>query len=183
MFYVLDGHGSLDDADGATHYFGPGDLVVIPKGHGTGDARWDVLTDLHKIWFVHEHDNIEETTNPIRVQVYHYKQLVSPANHDDNGISKGAIRGTEPRIYSQKLYEVGPTNVGTWMWTPGAFKMDNLDTTISFLVMEGVFFITNDETGECRRCVAGDTVMLPQGWSGTVDVVETSKKLWTTIYS
>jgi uncharacterized cupin superfamily protein len=46
IFYVWDGHGCLTDHDGVQHYFGPGDTVIIPKGH-TG--RWDVLADMHKV--------------------------------------------------------------------------------------------------------------------------------------
>ena len=57
-FYVLEGNGSLDDADGVRHYFGPGDHVIIPKGH-TG--RWDVMKPIRKVWavngaFVHSCD-------------------------------------------------------------------------------------------------------------------------------
>lgn len=49
VFYVVEGYGSLDDADGVRHYFGPGDTVIIPKGH-TG--RWDVYQPIHKVWAV-----------------------------------------------------------------------------------------------------------------------------------
>jgi uncharacterized cupin superfamily protein len=49
VFYVLEGYGSLDDADGVRHYFGPGDNVIIPKGH-TG--RWDVNQPIRKVWAV-----------------------------------------------------------------------------------------------------------------------------------
>jgi uncharacterized cupin superfamily protein len=45
----LEGYGSLDDADGVRHYFGPGDNVIIPKGH-TG--RWDVNQPIRKVWAV-----------------------------------------------------------------------------------------------------------------------------------
>ena len=33
VFYMLEGHGMLGDSDGTKHYFGPGDMVIIPKGH------------------------------------------------------------------------------------------------------------------------------------------------------
>ena len=49
VFWVLSGHGKLTDADGVEHYFGPGDNVIIPKGH-TG--RWDVYAPIHKVWAV-----------------------------------------------------------------------------------------------------------------------------------
>ena len=57
IFFVLEGHGMLGDSDGAKHYFGPGDTVIIPKGHS---GRWDVHTPIHKIWAVNAHEFIEE---------------------------------------------------------------------------------------------------------------------------
>jgi uncharacterized cupin superfamily protein len=177
VFYVWDGHGSLTDSDGVVHYFGPGDTVIIPKGH-TG--RWDVLADMHKLWFVHEHDNVEES-KPIRVRVIHYQDLVCKENLVNYGVSKDAVRGN-PTIYSSVLYNAGANNVGGWMCTPGCFNIHGLDTTIGFYVLEGLFYITDAETGQCSRCGPGDTVMLPEGWSGSVDVVETAKKLWTNLY-
>jgi uncharacterized cupin superfamily protein len=52
-------------------------------------------------------------------------------------------------------------------------------TTECFHVLEGVFFLTNtDADGSARRCVAGDTVVIPKGWTGHVDVIQTVKKLW-----
>jgi uncharacterized cupin superfamily protein len=38
-------------------------------------------------------------------------------------------------------------------------------------VVKGTAFFTNAD-GSSRRCVAGDTVVLPQGWAGHWDVVE-----------
>lgn len=49
IFYVLEGYGSLDDTDGFRHYFGPGDNVIIPKGHS---GRWDVNQPIRKVWAV-----------------------------------------------------------------------------------------------------------------------------------
>ncbi|KAL7518629.1 hypothetical protein ACHAWX_003446 [Stephanocyclus meneghinianus] len=177
IFYVWSGHGSLTDRDGEIHYFGPGDTVIIPKGH-TG--RWDVLADMHKVWFVHEHDQVEES-EPIRVRVIHYQDLVSKQNQVSYGVSKDVVRGN-PEIYSNVVYNAGPINVGSWMCTPGCFNIESLDTTIEFHVLEGQFYITHKESGQCSKCMPGDTVALPRGWSGSVDVVETAKKLWTNFY-
>ena len=38
-------------------------------------------------------------------------------------------------------------------------------------MLSGTFFLTNAD-GSARRCAAGDTVSLPEGWSGHFDVVE-----------
>ena len=178
IFLVWDGHGCLSDSDGVKHYFGPGDTVIIPKGH-TG--RWDVLADMHKIWFVNDHENVEES-DPIRVRVIHYHDLVSMENQVSFGVSKDVVRGN-PEIYSNVFYKAGNNNVGSWVCTPGCFNINGLDTTIGFYVLEGLFYITDAESGQCCRCGPGDTVMLPKGWSGCVDVVETAKKLWTNYLS
>ena len=179
IFYVWDGHGCLTDGDGEKHYFGPGDTVIIPKGH-TG--RWDVLADMHKIWFVNDHENVEDESNPIRVRIIHYHDLVSVENQINYGVSKGAVRGN-PVIYSNVFYNAGANNVGSWMCTPGCFNIHDLDTATGFYVLEGLFYLFDAESGQCSRCGPGDTVMLPKGWSGSVDVVETAKKLWTNYLS
>ena len=46
IFYVLDGYGCLTDMDGARHYFGPGDVCILPKGWA---GRWDIAEDIHKV--------------------------------------------------------------------------------------------------------------------------------------
>ncbi len=46
LFYLLSGFGCLTDMDGARHYFGPGDTVVVPRNWA---GRVDVAEDLHKV--------------------------------------------------------------------------------------------------------------------------------------
>jgi uncharacterized cupin superfamily protein len=43
-------------------------------------------------------------------------------------------------------------------------------------MLEGVVFVSNAD-GSAQRCVAGDTVVLPRGWCGRLDVMETVRKL------
>ena len=54
-FYVLAGEGSVTDLDGTAHSFGTGDTVVLPKGWS---GRWDVTKAIHKVWVVHEHEDV-----------------------------------------------------------------------------------------------------------------------------
>jgi len=174
IFYVLEGHGCLTDADGMKHYFGPGDTVNIPKGH-TG--RWDVYEPIRKVWAVNDHARIEEDTSKvIRVQVYHYCHLSPQYLHSN----------TDPLFYSspsiaqcETLYGVGPTKVGVWLGEAGtSIAVSNGQKSFLYL-LEGILYVSNDNTGEAVRMSAGDTVMLPQ-WSGYVDVIESCKMLWTT---
>jgi len=177
VFYVLEGHGALSDSDGETHYFGPGDMVVIPKGH-TG--RWDVNQPIHKVWAVNAHANVEES-EPVRVRVDHYHTFAEHHLAETNG--RDPLYGsTSPMMNSSSrtLYNVGPTQVGVWgCSTPGSYYVSH-GARSWFHMLEGTLFITDESTGSSRRCVAGDTVMLPQGWSGYIDVLASAKKVWVT---
>ncbi len=175
IFYVLQGHGCLTDLDGTRHYFGPGDTVILPKGWS---GRWDVLEAIHKVWFVHEHPHIEESSQPIRVRIVPY-QMASPQYLVHKGVRPDATHGS-PSTSSSVLYDAGPTEVGFWRCTPGSFPCKSRSTTECFHVLEGVFFLTNAD-GTAQRCQAGDTVVLPKGWSGHWDVIETVKKLWVVV--
>lgn len=176
VFFVLSGRGCLTDLDGSRHEFGPGDTVILPKGWS---GRWDIMEAIHKVWFVHEHPNIEVTSYPIRVVVTPYSSLAEPY---DCPIGKRTFVTTgAPTTASSKIYNVGPTAVGWWTCAPGSFLINGMAATESFHVLEGVFFLTNAEDGTARRCVAGDTVVLPKGWKGHFDVIETVKKLWVVV--
>eukprot|EP00984_Skeletonema_dohrnii_P024966 scaffold14120_cov90-Skeletonema_dohrnii-CCMP3373.AAC.3 len=175
VFYMVEGHGMLGDSDGTKHYFGPGDMVIIPKGH-TG--RWDVNTPIHKVWAVNAHENVEESGPIIRVQVDHYKDF-SPECLTDTSANDPLYGNTgSVASASSTFYDVGPTKVGVWTSEPGSFEVAS-GVRQWFHMLEGTMFITDSSDGTSKRCVAGDTVMLPAGWSGYVDVVEPTKKVFT----
>eukprot|EP00578_Thalassiosira_sp_NH16_P014288 CAMPEP_0181112770 /NCGR_PEP_ID=MMETSP1071-20121207/19989_1 /TAXON_ID=35127 /ORGANISM="Thalassiosira sp., Strain NH16" /LENGTH=309 /DNA_ID=CAMNT_0023196759 /DNA_START=77 /DNA_END=1006 /DNA_ORIENTATION=+ len=176
VFYMLEGHGMLGDADGAKHFFGPGDVVIIPKGH-TG--RWDVNAPIHKVWAVNAHDRIEEGGAVIRAQVDHYKDF-APHCLSPTGANNDPLYGNTGNVpsASNTFYDVGPTKVGVWTCEPGSFEV-SCGERQWFYVVEGTMFVTDGSDGTSRRCVAGDTVMLPGGWSGYVDVVDSVKKVFT----
>lgn len=174
IFYMLDGHGCLGDADGTKHYFGPGDVVIIPKGH-TG--RWDVFTPIHKVWAVNDHEKIEETAYPIRVVVEHYHNL---APQYMAAADSEPLFGMEDFGKTRTFYDVGPTKVGAWTCDSGAsFPFANGSKRVFIHMLEGALFVTDSTDGSARRCVAGDTVMLPAGFSGYIDVIEAAKHTWT----
>ena len=175
VFYMVEGHGMLGDSDGTKHFFGPGDMVIIPKGH-TG--RWDVNTPIHKLWAVNDHPNVEEGGPIIRVQVDHYKDF-SPEFLSDTS-ANDPLYGNTGMVASASntFYDVGPTKVGVWTCEQGSFEVAS-GARQWFHMLEGTMFITDSSDGTSKRCVAGDTVMLPAGWSGYVDVVEQTKKVFT----
>ena len=180
IFFVLDGHGMLGDSDGAKHYFGPGDTVIIPKGH-TG--RWDVHTPIHKIWAVNSHDQIEEDGSlPIRVRVDGYHTF-APHLLTPNACGVDPVYGSNSDSIAYKtFYDIGPTSVGVWTSQPASIEVSTpLERKSFFHVLEGILYVHDATTGTSQRCVAGDTVMLPSGFIGYIDVIESAKKLFTTV--
>uniref|UniRef100_A0A7S4K5Y9 (S)-ureidoglycine aminohydrolase cupin domain-containing protein n=1 Tax=Odontella aurita TaxID=265563 RepID=A0A7S4K5Y9_9STRA len=177
VFYVVEGHGCLGDSDGARHYFGPGDTVIIPKGH-TG--RWDVHSPIHKVWAVNDHDRIEETSDPIRAVVENYHGF-APHRMTTTTTDGEPLYGMADAGTARTFYDVGPTKVGAWTCDAGSsFPVGNLGgKRFYFTVLEGVVFVTDSRDGSARRCVPGDTVMLRAGFEGHIDVMETAKKVWT----
>jgi len=168
VFYVLVGEGCVTDIDGTKHAFGAGDTVVLPKGWS---GRWDVTKAIHKVWIVHDHPDVEDAANPIRAVVSPTKaptELSAQAN---------AIHGL-PESAIHQIYDVGPTTAGFWASSPGSFRFDR-STTEWLHVLEGTFFLTNAD-GSAQRCTAGDTVLLPKGWCGLADVIETVKAVSAT---
>jgi len=174
VFYVFSGRGCVTDLDGMPHHFGPGDVVVLPKGWS---GRWDVLEDVHKVWVTHDHEHVEEVGNPIRATIVTNESLTP---NETSSVPHDASVGC-PITASRTYYNVGPTEVGVRTCTPGSFpKSVPRDTVEAFHVLEGTFFVTNAD-GSAMRCGPGDTVVLPKGWTGKWDVIEKMKKIWVVI--
>lgn len=166
-FYVLEGAGALTDADGTRHDFGPGDTVILPKGwHG----RWEVLERIHKVWVVHDHPEVE-VSGIVRVLV---TPLTSLAPEETIA---PYVQGDPPTVDTRTLYSLGTTSVGCSICSSGCSPVAARTTTECFHLLDGVAYVTNAD-GSAQRAVAGDTVVLPKGWSGHWDVIEPVKKLW-----
>ena len=172
VFYVLKGHACVTDLDGTRNFFGPGDLVILPKGWS---GRWDVLQDIHKIWMVTDHADVLGSTGAIIKQYNSF----SPQQLTPSGVRENASHGS-PETASDTYLDNGHMSVGAWTCSPGSFQASQRSTSEAFHLLEGVCFLTNDD-GSSHRCVAGDTVLLPKGWSGHWDVIETVKKLWVAV--
>jgi len=179
VFFVFSGFGKLTDMDGVEHSFGPGDTVILPKGWA---GRWDVLQDIHKVWFVNDHPNVEEIEDPIRAKIVKYETMISSyvKPHSISPELRAASASNEDypsSIASRILYDVGPNTVDIWTSTPGVFAIDELKKTCCFHLVEGVVKLTNNFDRSSQRCVAGDTVVLPKGWAGEWSVLESVRKL------
>lgn len=170
VFHALAGEASVTDADGEVHRFGPGDTVMLPKGWS---GRWDIAKAFHKICVVHDHGDVEGAS--LKAQVVPLDQF-KPEGMTPQGVRKEVAYST-PTTTSREVYSVGTTSVGCWTCTAGGFPVKSRPTTEILYVLEGLFFLTNAD-GSAHRCEAGDTVVLPKGWSGHWDIIETVKKVW-----
>jgi uncharacterized cupin superfamily protein len=183
IFYVFSGRGCLTDLDGTPHEFSPGDTVILPKGWS---GRWDVYEAIHKVWVVNDHPHVEEDTNAsngnvIRVVITSTANLVPPQPSSlDNVALDDAMHGS-PAVSTSVVYHRPSTKVGGWTCTAGSFPVTQSSMTECFHVLEGVFFLTNADGSTSKRCVAGDTVAIPKGWTGYYDIIEPVTKIWVAV--
>jgi len=67
-----------------------------------------------------------------------------------------------------------------WESKPGQMSYDDLEYDELMLVLEGSLIMTNNY-GEKEVYKAGEGLVLPQGWSGTLTVAESGvRKIWVT---
>lgn len=181
-FLVVEGAGSVTDADGMIHPFGPNDVVVLPKNW---NGRWDVTQGIHKLWVVHDHPDVSNPADGVvRAVVSPVWSCFAPDQMPAGilGSSPGApVSAGTPVSAGSIVYDLGPTKVGFWSCSPGSFEVTERTTAEIFWVIDGVFFLTNSDTGQARRCSSGDTVVLPKGWAGHWDVIEPVRKVWVEV--
>ena len=149
-FYVLSGRGAVTDPDGTPHPFGPGDVVVLPKGWY---GRWDITEHIHKIWLTLTHDDVPGAS--LRPEVFAAASATPATPPGQNAAVAGA-----------SSYECGSFRAGFWARAPGADCVAPTAAAELFHVLEGEMFVVEEDGATARRCVAGDLVFLPEGWRG-----------------
>ncbi|WP_298676432.1 cupin domain-containing protein [uncultured Lentibacter sp.] len=80
----------------------------------------------------------------------------------------------QPVFTTWNLEEDGTLFAGIWQSTPGKWHIA-YDEWEYFHILEGVSVLT-DETGAETRLTAGDSYIIRPGFSGTWEVVETTRK-------
>ncbi len=98
---------------------------------------------------------------------------------EDGGIRPGADSG-RPRTGFTELFASGGVEVGVWASTPGGWAIENRPDTEVVSIISGRARIT-DADGTATEVGRGDVFVLPAGWSGRWDVIETVEKLYVTI--
>ena len=109
------------------------------------------------MWFVHDHPTPGPSTPIVRAQITYHKDLDATL-YDD------------PEIPTKVTAE-------TWAETCGDSAPLVARTTQGLHVLDGVLFITDADGVTSTRCAAGDTVLLPSGFAGTVDVLKSARTL------
>ena len=132
-----------------------------------------VLEDIHKVWVVHDHPDVPGAADGI------VRATVAPVPEFDPSAAplvEGALHEA-PANVAQTIYSVGPSKVGFVTCSAGSWAVAPRQSAEVFFVVDGVFFLTNAD-GSARRCVAGDTVVLPKGWAGLWNVIEPVRQVW-----
>ncbi|MER7395321.1 cupin domain-containing protein [Streptomyces sp. NPDC000151] len=103
-----------------------------------------------------------------------------PDPHDlqDWGLRPGADRGA-PQQHGLRLVgtERALPEAGLWQCTPGSWPLRDIPYTEFVHMLHGHSLIT-DADGRTTELRPGDVLVLPRGWSGRWEVVETTRKLY-----
>lgn len=101
------------------------------------------------------------------------------------GIDLGAMQD-KPTTLSPGQQEVatslwssedGSLDIGLWECTPGQFTADRSMTSEFCYFLAGKIVMTHLD-GTKNTLGAGDAIMLPRGWKGTWEIVETCRKIY-----
>jgi len=122
------------------------------------------------VWVVHDHPDVPASADGV------VRAVVAPAwPHFGAPLHEGTI------------YDGGHTRVGVAPLAPGSVAVSAAEAgfwssaTARFLwILDGVLFLTNADGSSCR-CVAGDTAVLPAGWTGLVDTVQPARVVWVDV--
>jgi uncharacterized cupin superfamily protein len=93
---------------------------------------------------------------------------------EDWGPRVGADSG-EPMMSGRIFYEADGIQIGVWECTPGGWNIENRADTETVRILAGRARLT-DAGGRSVELTAGDGLVLPKGWSGRWDILETVRK-------
>ena len=95
---------------------------------------------------------------------------------EPSGPREGFDKGN-PQTSLQILQDADGVEVGIWECTPGGWQILNRVDTETIMIVSGKAVLTNAD-GSAVDLVAGVVVVMPKGWSGRWDVIETVRKVY-----
>lgn len=101
---------------------------------------------------------------------------------DDRLVPAGQRSGADsgdPQLRRLIVPSGSEASTGVWECQPGGWEVLNRPNTEVFTVISGTAVLTDHETGVQTTISAGDFVVLPPGWSGRWDVIETIRKAYS----
>jgi len=114
------------------------------------------------------------TVSPIRFSA---KQLAGEGL-EQTSLQRAKVRGNPRRIISQAseapsvaTFFTGDVIALVYESKPAKFQLENTLYDEFIQVQEGTLVLTTLSTGESEKFVAGETLVLPKGWSGTWEMV------------
>jgi len=75
--------------------------------------------------------------------------------------------------------EDGAVRVGVWECTPGVFTADRTGNSEICYILSGLVEMRHVD-GRVERLGAGDSLILPKGWAGEWNIIETTRKMYVT---
>lgn len=93
------------------------------------------------------------------------------------GQRAGADQG-DPQISIQQLAPEAVGNLGVWECQPGGWPVVNRPDTEFTYIISGRAVLTDSASGEEVLVTGGDLIILPPGWTGRWDVIETVRKVY-----
>lgn len=98
---------------------------------------------------------------------------------EDWGPRVGADSG-DPVMSGRIFYEADGIQIGVWECTPGGWAIENRADTETVRILVGRARLTNAD-GSAVELTAGDGLVLPKGWSGRWEILETVRKHYIVI--
>ena len=95
------------------------------------------------------------------------------------GRRSGADSGDPMTAYTE-LFDRDGVEAGLWTCTPGGWDIEDRPDTEVVMILGGKALIT-DRGGEPRTVGPGDCFVLPTGWSGRWEIIETVEKLYVIV--
>lgn len=93
------------------------------------------------------------------------------------GQRTGADSG-DPQIAFQTLVPEAKGNLGVWECQPGGWLVvERPDTEFTYII-SGRALLTDSCNGKVVEVTSGDLIILPPGWTGRWDVLETVRKIY-----